>query len=114
TRTTQIAGSVIGGTISLVPDGGPITRNVPSSGAISVSGEIDDWTFFGRAGDGVSIFANPGDVGPPPPVSPTLGFAKVELVAPNNSVVASGSSTASGQNVSLLGVQLQANGTYHV
>src|SRR5262249_52417548 len=49
-RATQIAGSVVSGSVSLVPDGGPVPFGTPTPGAISSAGEGDDWTFFGRAG----------------------------------------------------------------
>ena len=31
------------------PDGGPLALNTPTSGAIAVAGQVDEWTFFGRA-----------------------------------------------------------------
>ena len=62
TRTTQINGIVIG-TISLVPDSGPILYDTPTSGNIATVGQVDEWTFFGRAGRAVTVIGNPGTTG---------------------------------------------------
>jgi RHS repeat-associated protein len=113
-RQVQIDGTVLGGTITLVPDGGTIVLNAPSAGAIAVSGEIDEWTFFGRSGRAVTVVANPGTTGAPAALSPTLNFADVRLLDPSGAVIASGISATSGQIVTLLGVELPADGTYRV
>ena len=49
-RASQISGTVVGNSISQIPDSGPIALATPTSGAIAVPGELDEWTFFGRAG----------------------------------------------------------------
>jgi RHS repeat-associated protein len=113
-RQVQIGGTVVGGTVSLVPDGGPIHLNTATAGAIAATGQVDDWTFFGRAGRGVTVVVNPGATGAPAPLPPTLNFVDARLLDPSGTVIASGASTASGQVVTLLGVELPADGTYRV
>ncbi|MBX3439401.1 MAG: hypothetical protein KF861_18075, partial [Planctomycetaceae bacterium] len=113
-RAVFIEGSVIGGTINALPDGGAIVLNRTVSGAIAVESEVDEWTFFGRAGQGVTVIANPGDASNPPPHNPVLGRIAVELVAPNGTVIASGASTEDGEVTTLLGVELASDGIYKV
>ena len=48
-RAAQITGTVVGGTITQIPNGGALSLNSPTPGDISTAGELDDWTFFGRA-----------------------------------------------------------------
>jgi RHS repeat-associated protein len=113
-RVTQIAGAVLGGTIQTVVDGGPIPLNTPTTGTITVAGEVDEWTFFGRAGQGVTLLADPGSAASARPISPFLGHVEVDLLHPNGSVLASGSSTAAGQIVALRGIELPVDGTYRL
>ena len=87
--------------------------NSSASGTISTQGEVDEWTFFGRSGQSVTIFVNPGDVESPPPASPTLGFAHVKILDPQGNLVASASSASSGQTVRL-GADLPRDGTYKI
>jgi RHS repeat-associated protein len=112
-RDTQVGGTVIGGVVTTLPPGGPIVPNTPTPGNIAVAGQIDDWTFFGRGGQSISVVGNPGN-GSPAPLAPNLDYAEVSVIDPSGNVVASGSSANSGVVVSLLGVALTADGTYHV
>src|SRR5262249_49411809 len=97
-RAVQIngGGSVINGTITQLPDGGAIDLNSPLPGAISPAGNQDAWTFFGRAGEAVTTYVNPGSGTAPAPIFPSLNFAGLQLVAPNGSVLGSGNSASSG------------------
>jgi RHS repeat-associated protein len=113
-RSVQVAGTVIGGTINAPPDGGPVPLNTSVLGSIGLIGEIDEWTFFGRAGEAVTVFADPGAAGSAVLIAPTLSRAGVRVLAPNGAVIGGGNSAADGQTVSLLGVQLPATGTYRV
>src|SRR5439155_2935401 len=112
-RAVQIDGTVICGTINQTADSGP-TLNTPTTGAISVTGEVDDWTFFGRAGRAVTVVVNPGPSGVPAPLNPILGFADVRLLSPAGDVLAAASSASLGQIVTLPNVQLPADGIYRV
>ncbi len=111
-RLTQIGGSVTGGNVSQVPDeGGPVTLGSSTPGTISAAGALDEWTFFGRAGQSVTVTVDPGsgNVLPPP-----LNYAQVQLYDPATNLLARASNSAPGQTVALLSVPLSADGTYSV
>jgi RHS repeat-associated protein len=112
-RDAEIDGTVVGGTVTKLPDGGPIVLNTPTPGHIAAVGQVDDWTFFGRAGQTISVFGNPGN-GSPAPLSPNLGYAQVSVLNAAGTVLASGASANNGDVISLLGMTLPADGTYHV
>ncbi len=114
-RDDGIAGSVINGTVSLQPPGGSIAVNSSSSGYINGSFSKNTWTFFAEANQAVTLVVNPGDpTTSPAPVQPTLGSAKVQILDSNGHVVASGTSTQAGVNVTLAGVALATAGTYSI
>ena len=113
-RAAQINGTVINGTISQLPDGGPLDLNSPLPGAISPAGNVDTWTFFGRAGEVITTYVNPGTGSVPVPISPNLNWVGVQLLGPGNQVLASGASATSGAAVSLANVTLPADGTYSI
>jgi RHS repeat-associated protein len=115
-RAVQVDGgsSIVNGTIMQLPDGGPIDVNSPVPGAIAPAGNQDSWTFFGRAGEAVTAFVNNGTANPPAPIGAALPFAAIQLVAPDNSVLASGASSTSGAPVSLASISLPADGVYTI
>ncbi|MEM7809312.1 MAG: hypothetical protein AAF561_14475, partial [Planctomycetota bacterium] len=116
-RDTQIDGNVINGIVTLVGDGGPLPLNTPTTGEIAVNAEVDTWTFFGRAGQAVTLGLNPGSpTEPPVPLPPVLGNAQVEIVDPLGNVIASGDNDVTGANTSIVlaGVDLPTEGTYSV
>jgi YD repeat-containing protein len=114
TRITQVAGQVTGGTLSILKDGGEIEQGLPTPGAITASGEKDEWTIFGRAGQTLTIQANPGLSVQPAPVAPALVFAQVRLLDPDGHVIATAESTSAGQIASLYAVTLPTDGTYRI
>src|SRR5262249_11530163 len=83
-------------------------------GAIATSGEVDDWSFFGRAGHAVQVIVGTGSASLFAPLSPALRFAQVQLVDPSGNVVASPSNSRDGGDATLQGVNLPADGTYHI
>src|SRR5262249_52829661 len=103
-----------GGTVAMVADGGPLVLNAPTSGAIGTAGEVDDWTFFGRAGQLVTLIANTGSGGTPTPFPPSLNYADVTLLDPAGQVLPAASNSQAGADVKLLAVPLPADGTYQV
>ncbi|MBI5758610.1 MAG: hypothetical protein HZA46_08840, partial [Planctomycetales bacterium] len=113
-RTSQIDGTLIGGSVSQLPDSGALSFATPTSGTISVAGELDEWTFFGRTGRNVGILVNPGTSSPPAPVAPQLGFVEVTLVDAANNVVAQSSSPSDGALATLTDVTLPSDGTYRI
>jgi len=113
-RATQIGGTVVGGTVTQIPDSGPIAVGRPTPGSISVAGELDEWTFFGLTGRFVTIAVNPGSSGSPAPLPPYLNWVQVQLLNSEGKVLGSASGTSSGQIVSLNGLQLPSDGTYKI
>jgi hypothetical protein len=97
-----------------VPDSGPILFGLPTSGKITVAGEQDNWTFFGRAGQTVSALMNPqatfNSPGSPTTLSPALGLGRMVLLKPDGMVLG----TAQGDNVAfaLSDQVLPFDGTY--
>jgi RHS repeat-associated protein len=115
-RAVQInnGASVVNGTITQFPDGGQIDINSAVPGTISPAGDQDIWTFFGRSGEAVTAYVNPGTGTVPAPITPNLIFAGIQLIAPNNSVLASGNSAAFGAAVSLPNITLPTDGVYSI
>ena len=110
-RAAQIGGTIVGGTFVQIPDSGPIELASPTPGAISVAGELDEWSFFARGGRSVTVAV---DTGSSAVLTPRLNWAYVELVDATGSVLASASSTAAGQTVTLTDVAIPSDGTYRV
>jgi RHS repeat-associated protein len=113
-RQNQINGTVTGGTVSTLPTGGLLALNAPVPGNISSASQVDDWTFYGQAGQTVAVVVDTGSSGLISPSQPTLNFAQVQVVDPNGNVVASGTNINSGADVALSGISLTTNGIYHV
>jgi RHS repeat-associated protein len=113
-RAAQISGTVLNGSVSLVPAGGPVQFASLTPGDLAASGQVDDWTFFGRAGQTVRVVVSSGGGSQFPPLSPPLNYAQVQLVDPSGNVVATGSNSASGGDASIAGAALTADGTYHL
>jgi RHS repeat-associated protein len=110
-RAAQIAGTIAGGSLTLIPDSGPISLATATPGAISVAGELDEWTFFGRAGQSVTIAV---DTGSGNVVSPQISYAEVRLLGPSGSLLARGSNAIARQTLTLTDVALPADGSYHI
>ncbi|MBI2875410.1 MAG: cadherin-like domain-containing protein [Candidatus Tectomicrobia bacterium] len=113
-RAAQVNGTIVGGRLEQVPDSGPIVWSAAASGSIGISGEIDEWTFFGRAGRSVTVALNPGSGTPPTPLLPYLGYAQVQLLDANDNVLATASNGGYGQNVIFTDVALPADGNYRI
>jgi len=113
-RIVQIDGMVIGGTINSMPDGGLIAFDSSASGSISESGQVDEWSFFGRAGQAITLFVDPGRNGSVQPAAPYLDEVAVEVLTPTGEVLSSAVSTGPSQAVSILGVELPDAGTYRI
>ena len=113
-RVTQITGTITGGTVNQLPSGGPIELNSPAAGSISQAGQVDDWTFYGQADQMVAVVVDTGSQGSITPLQPSLNYAQVQILDPNGKVVASATNTQAGADVTLLGVQLPADGTYQI
>jgi hypothetical protein len=113
-RVLQVAGTVVGGSVATLPAGGPLILNTPAAGNLSSATQVDSWTLSGHAGQMVTVLVDTGTQGSLPAVPPALNYAQVQLLDPNGSVLASGTSTQSGADVLLQGVILPADGSYTV
>jgi len=113
-RAAQIAGTLVGGTVTQIPDSGSISLATPTAGTISTASELDEWSFFDRGGHSVEIVVSTGSGGSPAPISPYLGYAEVRLLDAAGNVLAMASNTSSGQTVALNDLPLPADGTYRV
>jgi RHS repeat-associated protein len=111
TRAAQISGATVNGSVSQIPDSGPIVLGRSTSGAIAVPGELDEWTFFGRAGQNVTIAV---DTGSGAVLTPKLDYAEVRLLDPSANLVVRGSNNVARQTVVLADVPLMADGTYRI
>ena len=114
TRALQQGGTVINGTITVIPDGGLLTIGTPTPGNIAIPGQLDEWTFTGRANHLTYVTVNPGTTGANPPFSPQLNWVRVQLLDSNNNILASASSTIVGAVVNLPAVALPADGLYRI
>ena len=105
-----------GGTIKHpVPGtGGPLRFNAATSGAIGAASLVNDWTFLGQAGQGVTITVSTGSQGSMSPWPPTLDDAQVSLTDSKGNVLATASTSQPGTDVVLQGVALPALGAYHI
>src|SRR5437773_1272065 len=111
TRAAQIDGSIAGGAIIQIPDSGVIAFGIPTPGKIAVAGELDEWTFFGRAGQSVTVVVDPGSSSV---LAPSVGYVEVRVLSTNGTALATNSNTSAGQTVVLSDVGLPADGTYRV
>jgi RHS repeat-associated protein len=97
---------------------GPLTSNVPLLGRINTSGGQDSWTFFGQAGNNVTVLLNPSTTTAANflgAIAPALTWATVSLIAPDgNTVLATQTTTTAGQVLTLNGINLPTDGTYTV
>ena len=48
---------------SSFPSGGSIALNTPTPGTLIPAGAVDDWTFYGTAGESITVQLNPGGSG---------------------------------------------------
>jgi RHS repeat-associated protein len=113
-RAMQIAGTLLNGSISQIPNAGALVLAMPTPGNISMVGQLDEWTFFDNGGRTVSILVNPGTSGAPTPVSPQLQWVNVQLLDSNNKVLGSADNTSAGAVISLNNIVLPVDGTYKI
>ena len=110
-RAAQIGGSVLNGTVTQVPNSGPIGFSTPNLGNLTTAGELDQWTFFARAGQIYTVLVDPGsDIG----VAPYLNYVQAQVVETNGTVIASATNASSGAPVLLSSIAITNDGTYGV
>jgi hypothetical protein len=77
-------------------------------------GQVDDWTFYGRAGQSVALAVHTGAGGTPAPPAPALNFAQVTLLDPSGQVVATFINSQAGADASIPATVLPVDGIYHI
>jgi len=113
-RLRQLSGTVVGGSVIQVPDSGPLVLSSPTPATISTAGELDEWTFFGRAGRSVTVIVDPGGSGSPALPPPYLAYAKALLLDPGGNTLATGTNRVAGEIVAFYDVALPTDGIYRV
>ena len=115
-RVTQIDGTILNGTVQQFPDSGPLVLNTPTPGAINPAGQLDEWTFFERAGRIITVLVDPGSGESSGPLTPQLGWVQVRLLDADGNVLATADNSANGYGsvVTLNAVSLPADGTYSI
>jgi RHS repeat-associated protein len=113
-RTASIQGTITAGSATPLEGGGPVELNTNTPGDLQLAGEVDSWTFFGRAGEAVDLFLYTGRDGNPSPIQPALDYGQVTLLDPDGNTVAVVSSNQSGADADILNQVLTLDGTYTV
>src|SRR5207302_1425097 len=111
-RVAQVAGLILGGTVNQVAPG-PLALGVPTPSYLGSGLQTDEWSFFGRAGQAVTVVVNTSGSSPGF-FQPYLNYATVQILDSSNKILALATNTQSGADVSLLGVRLPADGSYRV
>lgn len=109
-QLAQVTGTVIG-VVTAIPDSGPIETNSTVPGAVSSIGQIDEWTFYARAGRQMSVAV---DTGSAAVLAPQLGWARVDLLNSSGSVLATGANVNQNGTVTLANITIPADGTYRL
>jgi RHS repeat-associated protein len=113
-RAFQNGGTVINGTINQLPDAGQLSVNSPTPGQISTAGELDEWSFFGKAGQSQTIVLDPGSGAAGGPISPMLKWGEIQLLDPSGNVLATTDDTTSGGVITIDDITLPTDGTYKI
>ena len=110
-RATQISGTVVHGTVTQIPNSGPIGFANPTLGNIATPGQLDEWTFFARAAQLYTVQVDPGSGTGVPPY---LNYVEVKVLDTNGVVLASATNATSGASVFLSSISIANDGTYRV
>ncbi|HXR47355.1 MAG TPA: RHS repeat-associated core domain-containing protein [Candidatus Limnocylindrales bacterium] len=110
-RSTQIGGTILHGTVTQIPNSGPIGFDNPTLGNIATAGQLDEWTFFARAGQFYTVLVDPGSGSGVPPY---LNFVEAKVVDTNGVVLATGTNATSGTALLLSSIAITNDGTYRV
>ena len=113
TRVANLQGTVLNGTVSVLPNGGPLTEGVTAAAALA-SGTTDIWTIFGRPDLDATLVVNTGGSGSIPPPSSSLNFATVTIKTPEGQVLTTKSNTQSGADIVFTGLNLTEDANYQV
>ena len=108
----QTAGIITNGAVTQVPSvGGILTFGTSIPGTLSAIGALGKFTFFGRAGQQVTVVVDPGSAS----VLPTkLNYAEVQLFDPSTNQLSQASNSVASASVVLTSAPLPTDGTYQV
>jgi RHS repeat-associated protein/uncharacterized repeat protein (TIGR01451 family) len=110
-RAAQVGGSVLHGAVTTIPNSGSVGFSEPTLGNLAAAGQLDEWTFFARAGQFYTVLVDPGSGSGVPPY---LNFVEAKVVDTNGVVIASNTNASSGAAIFLSGVAITKDGTYRV
>ncbi len=113
-RVMDVRGTILNGEILQIPDGGTITVNSTASGLISSIGEVDEWTFYGRVGQTVSLLAEPARRNFLTPIDPAVDWLDVTILDSSSAVLSTESNSVAGDPVLLLGSRIQRDGEHTI
>ncbi|MGH7136287.1 MAG: pre-peptidase C-terminal domain-containing protein, partial [Pirellulales bacterium] len=114
-RVAQVNGTVVNGSVHVLPSGGgPLSFSQPTPASLRAGGSADDWTFFGHAGQTVTVVVNTGGQGSFAPLQPSLNYAQVQLRDPNGNLLATATNSQIATDAVLFSVPLTVDGTYHI
>jgi len=109
---TQIGGTITNGTISQVTNNGAaLVFSTSTPGTLSAAGTSNEFTFFGRAGQQVTVVVDPGSGNVPPP---KLNCAEVQLLDPSTNLLGQTNNSVAGAPVVLISAGLPTDGTYQI
>ena len=111
-RNAQVAGTVVGGTITQIPDSGTLVLGNPTPGKIAVAGELDAWSFYGRRGMLITAAVDSGSGSLGGPIAPTLQWDQVQLLDPHGQVLATSTNSVAGAVNAFTNISLPEDGTY--
>jgi YD repeat-containing protein len=110
-RAAAVAGSLLNGSFAQVPDSGPLTLGTATPGAIALVGELDEWTWFGRAGEVITVVVDAGSDSVP---APRLEWVEVQVLHSVGGVLASNVNTAGGRALVLPDITVPSDGLCRV
>ncbi len=112
-RAVQNAGTIVGGSLSVVGDGGPLEFATPTPGTID-SGTTDTWTFTANQSGPVMIQVNPGSTGATAALPTVLNRVRVELLSASDAVLKVVENDANGNLATLLSDPLTNGQNYKI
>ena len=113
-RGDQISGTILRGSVTVVSSGGSIALDTPTPGTLTPAGATQNWTFYGTAGESITVQLNPGAGGTNPAIAPYLNWGQVSLRNAGGNTLATASSASSGAFATIAGFTLPASGSYTI
>ena len=81
---------------------------------LTPAGATQNWTFYGTAGESITVQLNPGAGGTNPAIAPYLNWGQVSLRNAGGNTLATASSASSGAFATIAGFTLPASGSYTI